>query len=420
MSKIRENIRIALNMLLINKFRAVLTTIGIGIGIAAVIVLVSLGQAVQGYLTNQFLSVGSDLIYVRPVSSFRGGEGQAGRSGVSLSSLTDKDVQLLQNPDNVTNVKSVVPVVQTFRPADYGTNKASGRVTGTTAAYFDTLNRDLASGQLFDDQDVTSGNRVAVIGQTTISNLFPSDVSPVGETIRIGGVDFKVIGTLQKYGGSAGFGQDQDDIIVVPITAVWNHLESERTASGDMPVNQIYIQAANVATVDDIVNTATQLIREQHKIKPGKDDDFQVTAQKDVLASFDSIIGILTVFLAVVGGISLIVGGIGVMNIMLVTVTERTREVGLRKAVGARSLDVLLQFLIESVVLSSVGGLAGLTLAFAITVVLRLVIPTLDTVVSLPSIALAVGVTSLVGIFFGLYPASRAAALSPIQALRTE
>ncbi len=419
MSKLFENMRVAFTALRTNKFRALLTTIGIGIGIAAVVILVALGQAVQSYVTDQFLSVGSDLIYVRPVSSFRSFGGDFGRTGAALSSLTEKDVRLLQDPLNVPNVKSVVPVLQVNRPTDYGESQIQGRVLGTTPQYFDTLNRSIASGRAFDDQDMTTNSRVAVLGQTTISNLFPPDVDPIGETITIAGVGFKVIGTLESSGASS-FGADQDDMILVPMTAAAAHLETERNVSGDIPVNQIYLQAADVNSINDIVSTSTQLLHQAHKIKPGKDDDFQVTAQQDVLNSFDSVIGLLTVFLAVIGGISLVVGGIGVMNIMLVTVTERTREIGLRKAVGARGLDVLFQFLTEALVLCFVGGFAGLALATGATVIVHLAIPSLRPVVSVPSIVLAVGITSIIGIFFGLYPASRAAALSPIQALRTE
>ena len=419
MSKLLENIRVASTALLTNKFRALLTTLGIGIGIAAVVILVSLGQAVQTYVTDQFLSVGSDLIYVRPASASRGPGGPVGRDGGQLSSLTEKDVALVQDPFNVPNVKVVVPLINVGRPVRNGPNTERTNILASTAAYFDTLNRGVASGRLFDDQDVLSASRVAVIGQTTVKNLFPGNGDPIGDEIRVGNVSFRVIGILDLY-GSSSFGQDQDDIVVVPITAAQLHLASDRQLGGQIPVSQIYIQASTLSAIDNIVATTTDLIRTQHKIKAGKDDDFQVSAQKDLLNSFDQVIGVLTIFLSVIGGISLLVGGIGVMNIMLVTVTERTREIGLRKAVGARGWDVMLQFLTEAIFLCGVGGLAGLTLATVVTYVVRVLVPVLSPSVSPLGVGLAVSVTTLIGIFFGLYPASRAAALSPIQALRTE
>jgi putative ABC transport system permease protein len=228
-----------------------------------------------------------------------------------------------------------------------------------------------------------------------------------------------VIGTLVKYGGSS-FGSDQDDIIVIPLSAATAHLQTLRNVSGQLPVSQIYVQAVSPDAIDQIVDTATKFMRQEHKIKPGKDDDFQVSSQKDLVGSLNSVISVLTIFLGIIAGISLLVGGIGVMNIMLVTVTERTKEIGLRKAVGARGWDVLFQFLTEATVLCFVGATAGLIVALLFTVLLGVVVPTLEPSVSLESILLGVGVTTVIGVFFGMYPASRAAAMSPIQALRTE
>jgi putative ABC transport system permease protein len=346
MSKLSENARMALVALITNKLRALLTTIGIGIGIAAVIVLVSLGDAVQVYVTQQFTGVGSDLITVRSAPPAGGFGQRAGRSGTFLSSVTTKDLALLEDPANVPNVKAVVPVMDVNAETSYD-NRTDRRasITATTAGYFSVLNHQLASGRLFDDQDVLSSTRVALIGQTTIKNLFATDVDPIGENISIGSVTFKVIGTLQASGSGSSFGRDPDDVVIIPITAAQAHLATEKTSAGDLPVNEIYLQAVNLNVVDDVVTSVTDTVRTQHKIKAGADDDFNVSAQKDLLASFEQTISALTIFLAVIGGISLLVGGIGVMNIMLVTVTERTKEIGLRKAVGARAGDVMLQFL---------------------------------------------------------------------------
>ncbi len=419
-SKFSEDWRVAFTALFANKFRAILTTIGIGIGIAAVVILVSLGQAVQGYVDNQFTSVGTDIIYIRPVFSFRNA-GQAGRSGATLSSLTDKDVTAMSDAFNVPNVKTIVPVAEARGTVTNGPNTARQQVMGTTPAYFDMFNRQIASGQLFTQQDITSASRVVVIGQTVITNLFPGQ-DPIGASVNVNGVLFRVIGTLQAAGSGAGGGgmQDQDNIMLAPITAVEQHLVTERTVTGAIPLDQVYVQASSTDAVDGIVTNLTQVLRVDHSIKPGTTDDFTVTAQLDVLNNFNSLISTLTVFLGIIGGVSLVVGGIGVMNIMLVTVTERTREIGLRKAVGARASDVLMQFLTESLVLCFVGAASGLALAVGVTVAVRSLVPNLYTVVSLPSVELAAGVTTLIGVFFGLYPSSRAAALNPIQALRTE
>jgi putative ABC transport system permease protein len=420
MNKFYESVRVAVTALLSNKLRALLTTIGIGIGIASVIILVSLGESVQAYVAKQFLNAGTNLIYVRPVGALPGGQqGQGPAARAVISTLTDRDLALLQDTLNVPNVRAVVPLLQLSRTTDRGTNQVNSRILATNELYFDTLNRSLASGRLFDDQDVAGNARVAVIGQTTLKNLFPEESNPIGQDIRVGGVTFKVVGTLQKFGGSS-FGVDQDDMIVIPLSTAQTRLQSSRSISGRVPLSTIYLQADSDAAIDSVTQNVTELMRNEHKIKPGDDDDFQVTTQRDLLKSFDAVIGVLTVFLSVIGGISLIVGGIGVMNIMLVTVTERTREIGLRKAVGARASDILSQFLTEATVLCFVGAIAGLIVAFLFIQLMNILVADLAPVVSIPSVFLAAGVTTMIGLFFGLYPASRAAQLNPIQALRAE
>jgi len=423
-----ENIRVALNSLTSSKLRAALTTLGIGIGIASVITLVSLGQSTQDYVTRQFLSAGSDLVFIRPVALANiGGNGGGGGNNnngptirrIDSSSLTEKDVRELQDSFNLPDVKTVVPLLNVPAVTDYGSNEVHNSIAATTGQYFDILSRTVASGRLFDDNDVAANARVAVLGQTTVTNLFPPGVSPLGETVRINDVSFKVIGTLAKFGGSS-FGGDQDDIIVIPLSTAHAHLQTVRDVSGQLPVSEIYAQAISSGAIDTIVKNATAYLRQQHKIKPGQDDDFQVNSQKDLVGSLNAVIGVLTVFLGIIGGVSLLVGGIGVMNIMLVTVTERTREIGLRKAVGAQRSDVLFQFLTEATVLCFVGATAGLIVSFLFILLLRLLVPTLDASISPKSIVLAVTVTTIIGIFFGMYPASRAAALNPIQALRSE
>ncbi len=422
-----ENIRNAFDSLTSSKLRALLTTLGIGIGIASVITLVSLGQSTQDYVTRQFLSAGSDLVFIRPVALANVGNNAGGGGNqngpvlrrISASSLTEKDVRQLSDSFNVPNVKTVVPLLTIPATTDFGANETHTNISATTAQYFDIQSRTVASGRLFGDDDVTASARVALLGQTTVNDLFLADVSPIGETIRINGVAFKVIGTLAKFGGSS-FGGDQDDIIVIPLSTAHAHLQTVRDVTGQAAVSEIFLQAVSSNAIDDIVKTTATFMRQEHKIKPGKDDDFQVTSQKDLVGTLNAVIGVMTVFLGIIGGVSLLVGGIGVMNIMLVTVTERTREIGLRKAVGAQSFDVLFQFLTEATVLCFVGAAAGLIVAFLFTMLLRLLVPDLQASISPKSIVLAVTVTTIIGVFFGMYPASRAAALSPIQALRSE
>ncbi|MBX3062774.1 MAG: ABC transporter permease [Anaerolineae bacterium] len=415
-----ENVRNAVISLLSNKLRALLTMLGISIGVAAVIVLVSLGQAVQDYIAAQFLGIGANLAFVYSSTNApqTSGPPSANRTSINFSTLTNNDVAALADPFNVPDAKYVVPQISFRRLTDFERAQARARIIASSELYFTIRNRTLAVGRAFDQEEVRTQARVAVIGQTTMTQLFPDGTLPVGETIRIDGIPFRVIGVLNKYGG-ASF-QDEDDAVIIPITTAQSRLQNLRNLSGAKAVSQILMQAQDETSLDAMVEQATETLRRVRNIDFRDADDFEIITQKDLIESFGQITNLLTIFLAIIAGISLLVGGIGIMNIMLVTVTERTREIGLRKAVGARAGDVLFQFLIEATVLSLVGGVAGLTVAVLATTILSAVLPELDATVRLGSVLLAVGISAGIGIFFGLYPASRASSMNPIEALRYE
>ena len=415
MSSLIENVRIALVALQINKLRAALTTLGIGIGIAAVIILLTLGQAAQGFINRQFLSTGANLITIN--SSNSGGFG--GRGDAANVKLGMRDLLALQNPNNVPGVVGAVAVLNVRTTTQFGANTTNTSITGTDYQYFSFQNRTGDAGRLFDSNDQLTESRVAVLGQTTVQKLFTNGEDPIGQSILIHNIAFKVIGTLQAV-GSSGLGQNQDDIIVIPITTAQAKLSSGHNIYGDLPVSTIYLKVSDPSLIPTVSAEVTTVLRGTHKLKPTDDNDFVVSNSQATLTSLSATINTLTALLAVIGGISLLVGGIGVMNIMLVTVTERTREIGLRKAVGAKFRDILSQFLTESIVLCFVGGAAGLILSYIVVSLLGSAVQSLDPVISPASVVLAVGVVTVVGVFFGLYPASRAAGLSPIQALRTE
>ncbi len=410
-----ESIRLALVGLTVNKLRAFLTMLGIIIGVAAVITLISVGRGVEAVVIDEFQGLGNNLLFVFP-----GDEdptdprpARSGGAGLTLS-----DAEALADPFRVPDLLGVVPSYD--RPAIVSRSGEEARTTisGTNTQFPLVRNFYPALGDFFTEQDVASGSRVAVIGQTVYEALFEGGEFPIGEDIRINNVNFRIIGLLEEKGGS-GF-NDQDNLVLVPISTAQQRLFPARRADGELRVDVIYAQVISEDRQDAAIIQMEAVLREEHNITFRDEDDFTILSQSELLGAFGEITGVLTIFLGVIAGISLLVGGIGIMNIMLVSVTERTREIGLRKAVGAKYRDILTQFLVEAVVIASVGGLIGLVLGAIGAAVISNLSPLLDAAVDWNSVALAIGFSAGVGLFFGLYPATRAARLNPIDALRYE
>lgn len=403
-----ENVRIAFIGLRSNKLRSGLTMLGITIGVAAVIVLVSLGQAVDTFVRNQFLGIGTNLLIVFPRADENG----------DVRQLTLADATALADSFRVPDALYVMPQLPLNRTATFAGREVSARVVGVTTDYLVMRNRRVVDGRFFTRQEVESAARIAILGPRMVERLLP-DVYPIGQNIRVSGVTFRVEGVLNSVGG-AGFGPNDDDVIIVPLTTAQARLSSARVLSGERPIGNILVQARDAASVQAAAQQIRETLRERRDISFRDEDDFDIFTQNDLLDTLGNITGLLTVFLAVIAGISLLVGGIGIMNIMLVTVTERTREIGLRKAVGAQKQDILLQFLTEASVLALVGGAMGVLIAAGGMALTRLALPDLAAVVQPSSVALATLISLSIGIFFGIYPANRAASLNPIDALRYE
>ncbi len=404
-----ENMRMALVGLGSNKLRSILTMLGITIGVASVIVLVSLGQAVDNYVRQQFLGVGTNLVIVFPRQNDQG----------VIRRLTLDDVQAISDPFRVPDALVVMPQRTVTRNTTYEGRQISVRILGVTPDYLSVRSRSVVTGRFFDQADMESQARVAILGQETVKQLFPPGIDPVGKSIRVQGITFKVEGVLNVVGG-AGFGPSDDDLIVAPLTTVQTRLSGDRELTGARPIGNIIVQARDNQSVNKLAEELREALRQEHRISFRDEDDFQIFTQDDLLSSLGNITGLLTVFLAVIAGISLLVGGIGIMNIMLVTVTERTREIGLRKAVGAQKGDILLQFLVEATVLALIGGGVGVLIAAGGTMLVTTALPDLKASVQFSSVLLATMISLAIGVFFGIYPANRAASLNPIDALRYE
>jgi putative ABC transport system permease protein len=402
-----NTIKISVNALKRNKFRAFLTMLGIIIGVASVIVMLAIGQGSKKSIRDQMSSMGTNLIMVMPASQQRGGI-MLGNS--SAQNMTLSDVVAIEK--DCPDVSAVSPEVRSSGQAVVGNSNWPTSVYGVNNKYFSIRKYTIKSGRSFSDKEIQTYAKVCLVGQTIIEKLFEGKTDPIGQTVRFKGIPLLIIGVLSEKGEN-GMGQDQDDLIIAPYTTV------QKRILAITYIQSIYASAISEEKNNDAIDQMTTSLRNSHKLKDGVVDDFQVRSQAEMVQTFSSISDVLTILLGAIAGISLLVGGIGIMNIMYVSVTERTREIGLRLSVGGRANDIMLQFLIESILLSVFGGIIGISFGILMTYVAANVM-NWPTVIMPAAVVMSFLVCSAIGIFFGWYPARKAANLNPIDALRYE
>ena len=399
--------KIAYKALLRNKTRAMLTMLGIIIGIASVITMVSLGQSSSQSINDQISSTGTNLITVMRASQQQGG---VNIGSANVQTLTDKDVDAVMR--KAQYISMATPIVNVSGQLVYGSNNWPGSLQGGNEYLLDIRKFELESGSNFTEYDVRTYAKVCIVGKTVADNLFPNGEDPIGKTIRVGRIPFRIIGVLASKGQNQ-MGQDQDDTVMVPYTTIQKRM---------LAISYVHMIMASAVSEEMAIEAAREvetIIRAEHKIKDGQEDDFRVRTQQEMLDMLNTVTGFLTVLLAAIASISLIVGGIGIMNIMYVTVTERTKEIGLRMSIGARNRDIKLQFLTESTILSLIGGIIGIIFGLALSYGASALL-NWPYIASLQAVALSFVVCAATGIFFGWYPAKKAASLDPINALRYE
>nr|WP_320022818.1 ABC transporter permease [uncultured Draconibacterium sp.] len=399
--------KIATTALKRNKFRAILTMLGIIIGVGSVIAMLSIGESSKQSIREEMSDMGTNMLFVMPGQQRRGGV-MMGNS--NTKTLTLKDVDALRK--EAKNITEVSPQVSTSGQAVNGNNNWPTTIYGVDASYLDIRKYELEDGRIFTDKEIKSLAKVCIVGKTVVENIFTSGIDPIGQTIRFGGIPLKVIGVLKEKGQN-GMGMDQDDMILAPYTSV------QRRMLAITHIQSIYASAVSEEQSNAAIYEMETILRRQHKLKEGEQDDFQVRSQAEMVEMVSSVTDMLTLLLGAVAGISLLVGGIGIMNIMFVSVTERTKEIGLRMSVGGRGFDILMQFLIEAVMLSILGGIIGIIFGTALSYLASFAL-NMPFVVDTQAVGLSFLVCSVIGIFFGWYPARKAANLDPIDAIRHE
>jgi len=413
--KFIEFFSIAIRALLSNKLRSALTMLGMIIGVGAVIVLMSVGAGLQNMITSTFEELGSNLLFVTPANP-EAPEFAAMAPGYATASITMDDAEAMRD---IRSVIAINPTNENFVKLIAGNESTTSVIEGTTPEFQQLYGFEMASGQFISEVNIARRDMVVVLGSKTAEDLFDSD-DAVGQQVKIRNKRFTVIGVLEPRGMSS-FGFSWDEMVITPITTYQVRLFSQTTPSGEDAVQSIVVQVASAEVMDEVIEEIETLLRKRHRIAEDEDNDFAVTGLEQLMGTFETITLALTIFLGMIGGISLLVGSIGIMNIMLVSVTERTREIGLRKAIGAKRRDILTQFLLEAAMLSLVGGAIGLTGAWIIAWGISQIDLggfQINAVVSPFIVILAISVSIFIGLASGVYPAMRAARLNPIDALR--
>ncbi|WP_302614770.1 ABC transporter permease [uncultured Duncaniella sp.] len=399
-------LKIALKALNNNKLRCFLTMLGIIIGVASVITMLAIGQGSKNSIKEQISEMGSNMIMIHPGNMHRGGVRQ---SADDMQTLDESDYEALKD---LPGIAAVSPSVNSGGQLVNGNNNYPSSIYGVTPEYLDIRRFKVKEGSIFTEHDIKSAAKVCILGKTVVDNLFPNGEDPVGRVIRFGKIPLTVIGVLESKGTNS-MGQDQDDVVMAPYTTVMKRILAIDYIQG------IFASAVDENRTDETIDAITEVLRTRHKIKEDADDDFEIRSQQELSEMMNSTSDMMTVLLACIAGISLLVGGIGIMNIMYVSVTERTREIGLRMSIGARGIDILSQFLIEAVIISVSGGVIGIMLGIIASWLVN-AIAHWPVYIQAYSVVLSFAVCTVTGVFFGWYPAKKAAGLDPIEAIRYE